>query len=117
MTKTLDYVRDRKLAPYFIQHFRKIPENRWCTGTSRLDKARDVYGHCPVFTDELDLKDPTGPVYSNGDLMALGAQFGISFREINDGKDPDYQEVSAKQRVLAALIDIRDHRPRLRMMK
>ena len=82
-------------AAYFIAKFEGIPEERWCTNVFRSHGGRRcALGHCQ--------ESRTG---RTDESIAL-ANLLTDTAEINDGKDPRYQQPTPKQRVLAALKDL-----------
>lgn len=86
---------------YFIRKFEAIPEEKWCVGAYEDGMGRRcAYGHCgKVFA--YDSRE-------SGRLRALAFGIGIRFlADINDGSDPGYRQPTPKQRVLAALRDIK----------
>lgn len=104
---------------YFIRKFEAIPEAKWCTGEFINADARCANGHCLAYRMGID---------NNPELVGLIAVFDqtalhnwnnaelikISFPHyshkascINDGMTSEYQQPTPKQRILAALYDIK----------
>lgn len=86
---------------YFIDKFEKIPEDKWIMGELYTENGYCAFGHCGsrglTHTDE-----------SNG-LIKLFSEnlYRCHVIPINDGKDELYQQPTPKQRILAALYDIK----------
>ena len=82
---------------YFIDKFTAIPDEQWTVGIFTDSEGRHcALGHCGA---------PLGyewPILS--DLVGRATQSCIS--NINDGKDPNFQQHTPKARVLAALNSI-----------
>lgn len=86
---------------YFIAKFEAIPENHWCVGnTENMDGQRCAIGHC-VQND--------GETLDEEEAEALKVLFVTSgsIADINDNKNSTYKQPTPKQRVLAALRDIK----------
>lgn len=87
---------------FFIDKFSKIPERKWIIGSygSNDDGPHCAYGHCGA----RDI-----PFYIGNEAMALAKLFvgKLQPHEVNDGKDPVYQQPTPKERILAALYDIK----------
>jgi hypothetical protein len=89
---------------YFINKFEAIPKELWNADGSYVNKdnpeCKCALGHC-VFTD-----------YSIGTRLeegkALIAMIENCVTDINDGDDDRYQQPPPKQRVLAALNDVKN---------
>lgn len=105
---------------YFLAKFSAIPEDQWICH-SQIDEfnRRCALGHCmlPGMTEHQYLEDYTrfsghltkeghelGILFSPQDLSIEGA---IIVATINNGVDPNYWQPTPKQRVLAALRDIK----------
>lgn len=83
---------------YFIKKFEAIPEQNWCIKAVRKDHQCCVMGHClqkGEFTSE--------------ELLSLGKVFGsLSLAmNINNGDSSNYKQSTPKQRILAALYDLK----------
>lgn len=86
---------------YFINKFEAIPEEKWCIEKWADDDKRCAFGHCGVNTDNF-LSYPS-EAKGLADLFPLSC---VVF-DINDGDDKRYQQPTPKQRILAALYDIK----------
>jgi hypothetical protein len=91
-------------ANYFIAKFEAIPETDWCVGA--LSKAEEKDGkptgktlHCALGHCALEEK----PVLTSL-LEPLGA---LSPTYINDNWHTGYRQLTPKQRILAALRDVK----------
>lgn len=83
---------------YFLAKFEAIPEDQWCTSvTTDLRGRHCAYGHCSNAGENAGLCD----------LMHEG---GLKTSTVNDGGDPFYQQPTPRQRILAALRDIKKAR-------
>lgn len=83
---------------WFIDKFEKIPEELWCIGVFYDGKKRCAAGHCGFVTTQETLE-----------FSYLRWLFGSSSTifEINDGQNINYQQPTPKQRILAALRDVK----------
>ena len=115
---------------YFIKKFEAIPESKWTTGVFRdFFNNRCAMGHC---MPSRIIAESTKDKYRNED-MSLKKTFTKKFKEelyecaalsalfnsgdkregsgmvflVNNGDDSRYQQPSPKQRILAALYDIK----------
>lgn len=88
-------------AESFIELFTPIPEEMWCTEKFMDDHGRCcAEGHCGSTnnnTSELGTK-----------LCLLFFYCNETLWQVNDGTDSRYQQPTPKQRVLAALNDIKN---------
>lgn len=84
---------------HFINKFESIPEEKWITGHYGYKGSGEhcALGHC------YDAKTNS---YFGEEAQALWDLFGNPMR-INDGAHPEYLQPTPKQRVLAALFDIK----------
>jgi hypothetical protein len=87
---------------YFITKFEAIPEEKWCSGHHEDDIGRHcAAGHCgerdDIHTDESQ---------ALCDLIPYRPFWG-GVAQINDGLNDRYQQPTPKQRILAALRDIK----------
>lgn len=85
---------------YFIKKFEAIPEDNWWVGD-----FRNMGNHC-----QFCALGHCGMTYHNStkESDALDELFGDAVvPEINDGENPAYQQPTPKQRILAALYDIK----------
>ncbi|WP_155299003.1 hypothetical protein [Deinococcus kurensis] len=83
-------------AQVFIDYLRDTPERSWLTGHVRT-KAGDR--HCAL-SHAFALAGNTGWEVMENILAGSGRIFAI-----NDGRDPDYPQPTARLRILAALED------------
>lgn len=86
---------------YFIKKFEAIPEDEWCVGhfiNPDNQKQRCVIGHCGGSE-----KCTTIEEMSLSKLLGRGETF-----DINDDNNPNYHQPTPKQRILAALYDIKN---------
>lgn len=113
---------------YFIEKFEKIPEEKWTTRLYRFGDSRCAAGHC--LTDKMidvltEYFDEAGKnvfpkhkciQYENEllEVRELGRVFHKNpsrgcdmVYEVNNGDNPNYQQPTPKQRILAALHDIK----------
>jgi len=82
---------------YFIEKFEKIPESMWVTnGLGSPGGPRCALGHC--LRDHEMVNDESAEFVG---ALLIGAV------AINNGGDPRYQQPTPKQRILAALYDIK----------
>lgn len=107
---------------YFIKKFSAIPENMWCIEKLRNHlNQRCANGHCGIEqyghkTNEsialkkifsvLTITSATEVGLINGETMH-GIFLSVKAMDINDGKAREYQQPTPKQRILAALHDIK----------
>ena len=82
---------------YFIDKFTAIPDEQWTTGFFTDKEGRHcALGHCGA---------PSGYEWrALSELVGRATQSCIS--NINDGKDPNFQQLTPKARILAALNSI-----------
>jgi hypothetical protein len=86
---------------YFTNKFEAIPEESWCTGTYNFGDKRCAYGHCGLSEEVPSMANvPEARALRDLDRTRV-------FNRINDGNDSRYQQKTPKQRVLAALKDIK----------
>jgi hypothetical protein len=85
---------------YFIAKFEAIPEERWCEGTyDDLTGRHCALGHCGIRFEAGKSSNPEGDA-----LVKLTATEAVN---INDGHDGRYEQPTPKQRIIAALLDIK----------
>lgn len=90
---------------YFIRKFEAIPEDNWWIGEYNDEDGNRfcAYGHCGLRSKSLNRQ--------NKEADALYALFCSDVKsivaDINDGKDIRYLQPTPKQRILAALYDIK----------
>lgn len=92
---------------YFLDKFSRIPEEMWCVGSLQNDDgARCALGHtinCKNVYTALH-----GGTVHQPELMAFREIFfHLGVVGINNGFDPNYQQPTPKQRILAALKDVK----------
>lgn len=85
---------------YFIRKFAAIPESMWGTGryVSAEGTRMCALGHCGARSS------PAGVFFSEEARALYRLEDGIGL--INDGTCPDYEQLTPKKRILAALRDI-----------
>lgn len=99
---------------YFIEKFEKIPEDKW--GIKRLTDDMGNHcalGHCKV----VENTQPTSEAISLAGILLPLSETTLSITverdwyfivyPINDGHHTNYQQPTPKQRILAALYDIK----------
>lgn len=93
---------------YFLKKFDDIPEEQWCTGVysdvgPKGEDRQCAVGHCRSETSLLfsvEVEALRGLLKKVG----LGDKANNSrVSDINDGRNPDFQQPTPKQRILAAL--------------
>lgn len=84
---------------HFIQKFEKIPEENWMEGEYKYGNRCCAMGHCGAVTAN-DLTAESRALES-----MLGGHYVV--QTINDNHDLRYQQPTPKQRILAALYDIK----------
>jgi len=91
---------------YFINKFSSIAENRWYVGDfSNRDKNRFcALGHCGCDGSITKYTSEAEALFNLFKLVQLTGN--ISY--INDGLEPYYPQPTPKQRILAALYDIKN---------
>lgn len=83
---------------YFIAKFEAIPEEKWGIGKYENESGQMcAYGHCGCLSGF--------NMTEEGNHLINLSEF--SFVSINDGKNNSYQQTTPKQRVLAALYDLK----------
>lgn len=96
---------------YFISKFEKIPEEMWCTNSRNQGEQRCAYGWC--YNSHKEAKESEWPDYpaslQEASLTNILSQLGkgVMAGGINNGIEKQYQQPTPKQRILAALYDIR----------
>lgn len=88
---------------YFIAKFEAIPEDKWCVMKLEIGDKHCALGHCGVLKMGVQLQGEGSAIVS---LIYNSLGYGIF--QINDYKTNQYPQKSPKQRILAALYDIRD---------
>lgn len=112
---------------YFITKFEAIPDNKFAVYNFRAGSSRCFLGHCmPDCAIEaalrsmnergveykptpIELETTFSEVYALCSILAPGKpRTGTAMAiDINNGDDPRYQQPTPKQRILAALYDIK----------
>lgn len=84
---------------YFINKFEAIPETRWVTMAYINEYGCCAMGHCGAQNDDCLTEES----------RALKMLFAVPYavQHINDGRFSQYQQPTPKQRILAALYDIK----------
>jgi hypothetical protein len=99
-------------ANYFINKFEAIPEDKWITGNYGTEDRHCALGHCGV-SRVFNNNNVKIDFHATSEGSALWCLFNrthvSSVIGINDGRHPDYQQPTPKQRILAALYDIREN--------
>lgn len=94
---------------YFIKKFEAIPENKWLIGgyvarvfkgTTYIEKMCAL-GWCGARSNHSNSGNTTR------EAAALFRIFTVAIAPINDGLNINYQQPTPKQRILAALYDIK----------
>lgn len=90
---------------YFIDKFEKIKTKKWTTGrySSMFGLSHCALGHCGM-GDKVDGFDTYPEVFH---LAKIFANSKLNIISVNDGDCPRYQQPTPKQRILAALNDIK----------
>jgi hypothetical protein len=100
---------------HFINKFEAIPEDKWTTG-SRGTRENELgeycaYGHCGirhgVYLDSTQEAIALAKLFYHIDRTPFFCDLSFGVCWINDGKYGDYQQDTPKQRILAALYDIK----------
>lgn len=84
---------------YFINKFEAIPEDEWFVGYFQNEynsKQKCALGHCDYDN-----------ISSSKEGRILINLLNGYVSEINDGKHTQYQQTTPKQRILAALYDVK----------
>lgn len=90
---------------YFIKKFEAIPERLWAVGDiGKEGSPRCALGHCRPEVSELQ-DERCGLI--NLIHLLYGENIPCSLIDINNGYDPRYPQPTPKQRILAALYDIK----------
>jgi len=103
---------------YFIGKFSSIPDELWTECYCEWYDKKCAMGHCGTsdfgsMTEEslalYDLLKTLSVTYANNKMIS-GERVRIAFRTIysfNDGHIKEYQQPTAKERILAALYDVK----------
>lgn len=85
---------------YFIAKFEAIPEEEWCVGHYNLGIQHCALGHCGASVK------PTAAWPDEAHMLEnLVTEYSVA--SINDGEEDDYKQPTPRQRILAALRDIK----------
>ena len=88
---------------YFIKKFEAIPEENWTVGVYEDGDKCCAMGHCGI-RDDFSVPD----TYESRELFRLiFSNYSCHVTNINDGEIEGYQQPTPKQRILAALYDIK----------
>lgn len=98
---------------YFIRFYTRIPNKRWTIGVfsnfvqikGKWIKQCCALGHLHAPGESLTISERTST------FCQLLADQGHDIVMVNDGSDPKYQQPTPKQRILAALQDIKKYTP------
>lgn len=93
-------LKEKYTVDYFIKKFEKIPEWKWAENTFHHEGRSCALGHCGWRRD--DTSDIEGK-----HLVELFDLLKTNAPAINDGNNLNYQQPTPKQRVLAALRDVK----------
>jgi hypothetical protein len=83
---------------YFIEKFSAIPSGKWLINDYERNGLKCAFGHCGMRDNNSIERIPEAKA-----LVKILQNVAI----INDGDSSEYQQPTAKQRVLAALYDIK----------
>lgn len=97
---------------YFIKKFEAIPEKMWITKiwNNFTTGQSCVNGHCGVKMSDVCTDESLGLKMAFTSLSKYTEEnflFSFTALQINDGCDDRYQQPTPKQRILAALYDIK----------
>jgi len=95
---------------YFINKFEAIPEDLWCIDVLFDGYGRAcAYGHCDDAESEVfeQLDYEFGYLINKGTFLLNRRRQDTIFADINNGCYSNYQQPTPKQRILAALYDIK----------
>lgn len=92
---------------YFIQKFEAIPEEKWCTVKYRDRGACCSLGHCGEGMDDEYGFSVTDEAEALKKMVFIGLD-DADVPSINDGQDNRFQQPTPKQRILAALRQIKE---------
>jgi hypothetical protein len=91
---------------YFINKFEKIPEDKWCMYERNSSKGQHcAHGWCSIGSEGFSPQERALMDIAKANPILLQNCHG--FAPINNGHNPMYQQPTPKQRILAALYDIR----------
>lgn len=105
---------------YFIEKFKSIPDNRWNVGHQiKDDGTHCALGHCGIGygPEQMALADILGDIsvkivrkvtnnsYDIGEV--INTSYLGKIAAINNGETEEYQQSTPKERILAALYDVK----------
>lgn len=92
-------------ADHFIRKFHRIPDNLWGTGSFTDSIGRHcALGHCGMSQGSDGRARYTVEGYA---LRQLAVRAGYDVPSVNDGKLPEFEQESPKERILAMLAQIK----------
>lgn len=113
---------EKYTVDYFIGKFEAIPEDQWAVDTFNRGGRKCVNGHCGARYAHI-VQEQTGEVAGLQRVMfplckdvkmimdikeyEIATRYSITAARINNGTDDRYQQATPKQRILAALADIK----------
>lgn len=114
---------EKYTVDYFIDKFAAIPEDQWAMGTFNHGGRKCVNGHCGARYAHI-VQEQTGevaglqkvlfPLCEDVELPGthrkeyeMTTRYSVTAAKINNGTDDRYQQATPKQRILAALADIK----------
>jgi hypothetical protein len=83
---------------YFIEKFSAIPEEIWLINEYERNGSKCAFGHCGMRDNNSLQSIPEAAAFVK--ILQMAAV-------INDGESSEYQQPTPKQRILAALYDIK----------
>lgn len=96
---------------HFINKFSGIPDSKWVSGKfgeGDPGAPHCALGHCSEATDVNGVYKTTGDTEEGHALSHLFATIGTMVPSVNDNRNPKYQQSTPKERILAALNDIKN---------
>lgn len=104
-------MKDIEVIEEVLELITPIPEENWCIYhyTNNTDKCC-MYGHIQRikrFNGDYDFNN-FEDVELSDKIRNVGLRHGIRFVDVNDGDHPKYQQETPKQRVVAALNDLKN---------
>ena len=98
---------------YFINKFSSIPDEKWCEGEYDVGYAKCAMGHCGYALEKAIANISDGYSEESKALQKLFNKTKTPAVEaINDGEYYQYQQDTPKERILAALNDLKNTQPR-----
>lgn len=97
---------------YFIKKFEAISEDMWCTHAQTNSHGQHcAWGHCGITNEQIGFRELDNHALK---VIQLTRKSGFewhlgnkAFANINNGAFLEYQQPTPKQRILAALYDIK----------